>query len=143
MKINEKIINHFIREEGLRLKVYKDHLGYLTIGIGHKLTEDDIKNKLTYVTRDEAIEILKKDINISYKCAIRTFPEYFTYPENVRLAILDMIFNLGCTGFNKFEKTISFIKQRKFKEASQEAMSSLWAKQVPNRAKRTTDLLGS
>jgi GH24 family phage-related lysozyme (muramidase) len=143
MNVTDKILNHFIKEEGLRLRVYKDHLGFATIGIGHKLTEDDLKNKLTYVTKEEAIEIFKKDIDIAYKCAIRTFTEYFSYPENVRLAILDMIFNLGCKGFNRFETTISLIKQRKFKEAGQQAMTSRWAKQVPNRAKRTTDLLAS
>jgi lysozyme len=141
MPYSKKTIDHFVFEEGLRLNKYLDTTGHWTIGIGHKLTKEDLGNNLSTITKEQAYEILEKDLDIAKKDTKRIFPEYDTYPENVKLALLDMTFNLGYSGLSKFVVTIPLVKQRKFKEAADQAMKSLWARQVPNRAKRVTKLL--
>jgi lysozyme len=143
MKYSKKIIDHFVFEEGIRLNKYLDTTNHWTIGIGHKLTPEELKNNLSSITKEQAYEILEKDLDEALKSAKRIFPEYDTYSENVQLALLDMAFNLGYGGLSKFVVTIPLIKQRKFKEAAEQAMKSLWARQVPNRAKRVTKLLAS
>jgi lysozyme len=141
MPYSKKTIEHFVFEEGIRLNKYLDTTGHWTIGIGHKLTVQELKNNLFTITVEQAYDILEKDLDIALKDAKRLFPQYDTYPENVKLALLDMTFNLGFSGFSKFITTIGLIKDRKFKEAADQAMKSLWARQVPNRAKRVTKLL--
>lgn len=141
MPYSKKTIEHFTFEEGLRLNKYLDTTNNWTIGIGHKLTKDELDANLSTITKEQAYDILEKDLDNAKKDAKRIFPEYDTYPENVKLALLDMTFNLGYSGLSKFITTIGLIKDRKFKEASVQAMKSLWARQVPNRAKRVTKLL--
>lgn len=141
MPYSKKTIDHFVFEEGIRLNKYLDTTNNWTIGIGHKLTVHELKNNLFTVTMEQAYDILEKDLDIAKDNAKRIFPQYDTYPENVKLALLDMSFNLGYAGLSKFITTIGLIKERKFEEASVQAMKSLWARQVPNRAKRVTKLL--
>lgn len=141
MPYSKKTIDHFVFEEGLRLNKYLDTTNNWTIGIGHKLTTDELKNNLSVITKEQAYLLLEKDLDIAKQDAKRIFPQYDTYPENVKLALLDMAFNLGYSGLSKFVTTIGLIKDRKFEEASVQAMKSLWARQVPNRAKRVTKLL--
>lgn len=141
MPYSKKTIQHFEFEEGLRLNRYLDTTNNWTIGIGHKMTADELKNNITFITREQAYSLLERDLDIAKENAKKIFPQYDTYPENVKLALLDMAFNLGYSGLSKFITTIGLIKDRKFEEASVQAMKSLWARQVPNRAKRVCKLL--
>ena len=36
-----KLKTEIIADEGMMLHIYKDHLGYLTVGCGHLITEKD------------------------------------------------------------------------------------------------------
>lgn len=141
MPYSKKTIEHFVFEEGLRLNKYLDTTNNWTIGIGHKLTAAELKENLSTITKEQAYSILEKDLDIAKQDAKRIFPQYDIYPENVKLALLDMAFNMGYSGLSKFTTTIGLIKDRKFEEASVQAMKSLWARQVPNRAKRVCKLL--
>lgn len=139
--MNSKLlIDHFTLEEGLHLQAYKDHLGHWTIGIGHKLPSG--KNWSGYqITKEQAVETLYRDLAWAFEAAKEIYPRYDSYPDNVQLAIVDMIFNLGEPGYRQFTTTIGLIKAGKFDEAADQALQSKWARQVPNRAKRITDLL--
>jgi len=86
------------RHEGLRLKPYKDTVGKLTIGYGRNL--DDIG-----ITIEEALMLLESDIMNSQKSA-NTFKWFKGLDEVRQSVVIDMIFNLGLTGFKKFRKTI-------------------------------------
>jgi len=141
MKYNQKTIDHFIREEGYRLTKYLDTTNNWTIGIGHKLTQSELKSGLSSITKEQAYNLLEKDLDVALDGVNRLFPDYNSYPENTRLALLDMCFNLGYTGLSGFIITIDLIKKRRFKDAAQQALKSKWAQQVPNRAKRVTKLL--
>lgn len=139
MKYPKHIIDHFIAEEGLVLSRYIDTEKHATIGIGHKLLPHE--SGLQFVTKNQAYAILETDLDNTMKACLRLFPNYNSFPENTRLGILDMVFNLGENGFSKFTKTIKLLNEGKYQEASNEALNSTWAKQVPNRARRTAKLL--
>ncbi len=139
MKYPKHIIDHFIAEEGMVLSRYIDTENHATIGIGHKLLPHEAT--LQFITKEQAYALLENDLDNATRACFRIFPNYNSFPEKTRLGILDMIFNLGEYGFSKFTKTILLLNQGKYEEASKEALNSTWAKQVPNRARRTSKLL--
>ena len=46
-----------------------------------------------------------------------------------------MCYQLGVTGFSKFKKTISYLKDGEWADCAYEMLDSLWARQTPQRAK--------
>lgn len=139
-RYSKSVHDHFIFEEGMRNKSYKDTRGYWTIGIGHLLgAHDDFSGM--YWTDPKILMTFENDLDRSFATAKEVFPEYSTFPHTVQIAILDMIFNLGASGFRQFKQTIRLIHNGEYSKAADSAALSLWARQVPNRARRTCDLL--
>lgn len=135
--------DHFISEEGYRRKAYKDAKGYWTIGIGHLLSKTQDFSGVTW-SDGKVIAVFEDDLDRSLLNAKEIFPEWDILPQNVQLAILDMIFNLGANGFRQFKTTIRLIHNGKYLEAAGAALESKWARQdVPNRAHRTAKLLSN
>ena len=67
---------------------------------------------------------------------------YATLPEEAKMVVLDLVYNLGISGFFKFRKTIALLEKHDFKGASEELLDSKYAKiDVPNRAKRNSQIL--
>ena len=132
MNIKELLIKH----EGLRLKPYKDSVGKLTIGVGRNL--DDVG-----ISKIEAMYMLQHDIQRSENELREIFLKYDELPENVKIALIDMIFNLGKPRFLKFKKMIQAIKDKDFKKAAEEAKNSKWCKQVKSRCENVYELLRS
>jgi lysozyme len=52
-----------------------------------------------------------------------------------------MAYNLGMTGFFKFEKTIAFLEKGDFESAANEMLNSKWANQVGKRAKELVTMI--
>jgi lysozyme len=121
------------RDEGLRLKPYKDTVGKLTIGVGRNL--DDVG-----ISEDEAMLMLENDLIIAFKEAQRVVPDFLKKPQQVQRALVNMIFNMGTTRFLGFAKMLDAIDKDDFKLAAQEALDSKWASQVGPRAIRIARL---
>jgi len=130
MNIKEFLIKH----EGLRLKPYTCPAGKLTIGVGRNIEDNGI-------SEDEAMILLENDIKRCEAELVDIFTEFYTYPENVQIALIDMIFNLGKTRFLQFKKMIQAIKDKDFLKASKEARNSRWCGQVGNRCDDIVTLL--
>lgn len=60
-----------------------------------------------------------------------------------RAALLNMVYQLGRTGFMEFVKTRQRLLERDWPEAAAEALRSDWARQTPARAKRVAAVLES
>ena len=60
-------------------------------------------------------------------------------PQEIKDVVMEMCYQLGVGGFSKFKKTIAFLQNKQFIDASQEMLDSLWAKQTPNRAKELSN----
>jgi len=139
-----RLKKEIIADEGEVLKVYKDHLGYPTVGVGHLIreTDDEYGEDEGYViTKTKSDEYLFQDLNTVLESCERGFNNWEKYPDEVRLILANMAFNLGITGLMKFRNMIKEIDNGDYKQASIEGLDSRWAKQVYNRAKRLMNRL--
>ncbi|GAC1700209.1 MAG: hypothetical protein NVS9B4_01190 [Candidatus Acidiferrum sp.] len=124
-----------IRHEGTRLRPYDDANGApirvngkITIGTGRNLVD-------TGISADEALYLLRNDIQRAELSARTLFADTFDALSDARQAvILSMIFNLGIGGFRRFTRLVGFIHQQHWESAASAMRSSLWAKQVGQRA---------
>lgn len=124
-----------IEDEGLKLKPYKCPAGKLTIGIGHNLDDNGI-------TPEVADLLLKIDLQNCLEDALDIFGNaFYDWTDRQQQAVINMIFNLGANKFQQFHNTIKAIKAKDWEAAIFNARQSLWAKQVPERAKRVFALM--
>jgi len=132
-------------DEGCVLEVYKDHLGYPTVGVGHLILETDEEYNMgvgTPITQTRSDELLFQDLGIVLKeCEDRFHNNWRDWPEEVKLIIANMAFNLGLTRLVKFKKMFEALNAGDYKTAAEEGLDSKWAKQVYNRAKRLMNRL--
>ena len=140
-----KIIDDLKEYEGVRTKPYDDATGKelivgsilkgkLTIGVGRNLSDVGLKD-------DEIEYLLKNDINVAIGSLKKIFNDFDDYPENIKRALINMMFNLGEPRFRTFKKFIQAIKDRDYKKARDEAIDSRWCKQVSRRCKFIADLI--
>ncbi|EPO7715163.1 glycoside hydrolase family protein [Klebsiella aerogenes] len=109
-------------------RVYKDSLGFPTIGYGHLLKPgESFPNGITEETADK---ILYNDMvsarNDSYKLGL-------ALPNDWQDFMVLMVFQLGITKTRQFKKMIAALKKGDYKEAVVQAKSSAWYVQTPNR----------
>ena len=139
-KIDRQRLYEEIRaDEGEILKVYEDHLGYATIGIGHLVTTKDEefgKPTGTPITHERSRALFDNDVDCAIKDCERLFPQWHNWPEEIHLILVNMAFNLGATRLAKFKNMHNMLSQGKWKEAAEEGRDSLWYRQVTNRAER-------
>ena len=128
------ITDLLIRHEGLRLHPYTDTVGKLTIGIGRNLIDRGI-------TKGEALIMLEHDIADFTKQLSERLYWFDTQPENVKLVLVNMCFNLGLAGLLTFHNTLEHIKQGQYELAAKEMLLSKWARQVGNRAIELSEIL--
>lgn len=117
-----------IRDEGLRLKPYKDTVGKLTIGVGRNL--DDVG-----ISQDEAEHLLFNDI-AKVEVEARKYAWFPALSDTRKAVVLSMIFNMGSQGFAGFKNTIDDIAAGDYGSAASRMLQSKWATQVGNRAVR-------
>jgi len=116
-----------LKHEGIKLKVYADSEGVLTIGVGRNLEDVGI-------TRDEAMTMLDNDIKrVLYDCW-HEFIWFADLTEDRQNVVANMVFNLGLEGFKKFKKLIAAIEKEDWVEAACQMIDSKWAAQVKTRA---------
>ena len=133
-------------DEGVVLEIYNDHLGYPTVGVGHliKATDPEAAEGVGYkITQTRCDELFYQDINICLDECEKQLSEWATYPEEVKLIIANMAFNLGITRLKKFKMMFTALNEADYVTASEEGLNSRWAKQVYNRAHRLMDRLRS
>lgn len=123
------LIDQLIRDEGLRLKPYKDTVGKLTIGVGRNLSDVGISEA-------EAMVLLSNDVQEATKSLEQAFP-WIVVLDDVRLAaLLNMTFNMGVGGLSGFRQFMAAMQQGNWTEAKTQMLDSVWAEQVGARAQR-------
>ena len=154
----ERLRKEIIADEGCVLEVYKDHLGYFTVGVGHLIRPSDEewgKDVGTRITQTRSDELLVEDFNVVLRECESSFstswPEWLPnpehkwedWPEEVKLIVANMAFNLGLPRLKKFRKMLTAINMKDYVKASEEGLDSRWAKQVYNRSHRLMDRMRS
>ena len=126
------LIESIKKHEGYVASVYKDSLGIDTIGYGFAIKDLQLDEDIC----DMILERKLKDLNDSIKIK---FDWYKYMPPEIKNIVTEMCYQLGVTGFSKFRKTIAYLQNKEWKNASIEMLDSRWAKQTPNRAKETSN----
>lgn len=132
--ITERLLNRLKADEGLRLKMYRDINGYLTIGYGHNMHKP--------ITKELATLMLISDV----KEAIESMPhkDIFEKLSPVRKeVIINMCFNLGADGLKDFQRMWVALSAGLYVQAAKEMLDSRWAEQVKGRAKRLAKAMES
>jgi lysozyme len=123
-----------IKHEGLRKFVYRDSVNKLTIGVGRNLEDRGI-------TEDEAMFMLKNDIEDFTKQLSDRLFWFDTAPEEVQIVLIDMAFNMGVGGLLTFTQTLEHLKNENYELASKSMLDSQWARQVGNRAIELSNII--
>ena len=137
--------------EGKVMHVYRDTRGFLTGGIGHKLTEEELKT-IRYsdtLTESKVEEWFQADYQIVIHSLNKHFPQWDSYPHLVKLALINWMWQIGENAPSKFPRATALIKQRKFKEAAQEWLYadtrthrwSKWRRETTHRCEQESERL--
>lgn len=127
------------RHEGVKNTAYKDSKGIWTIGIGHNLNEPISDLAVSRIFQDDLDSVVAE--------IQRNFSWFDRLDEVRQAAIIDMVFNMGMPTFSTFRKTIRFIEQDNWYEASREILRgsrggrSQYAIDVGPRADRISQML--
>jgi lysozyme len=137
------------QHEGRRKSMYLDSKGIMTVGVGFNLEEksarqrieslgvdyDDLCAMRTSLTDAQIDELFSDDLDTGIADAVSRVPDFWNQPDDVQVAMVDMIFNLGGPGFSAFHKLIAALEVNDYLTAAAEMADSKWAKKdVPNRA---------
>ena len=120
--------------EGFRSSVYQCSLGFDTIGYGFAIKDLELTEK-------EAEHLLANMVSQKHLHLLDNPDWYSDMPPEVQGVILEMVYQMGFTGFCKFKKAISNMKDKNWKDAATEMLDSRWAKQTPNRANQLADIV--
>ncbi len=123
-----------VRDEGLRLKPYRDSVGKLSIGVGRNL--DDVG-----IAEAEAEILLGNDISRAMADLDRALPWWRGLSPPRQRALLNMAFNLGLPRLLGFREMLADLERGDGAGAARAAIDSRWAKQVGARAQRLAMLL--
>jgi lysozyme len=88
------------------------------------------------ITENEVNYLFTNDAYQTWDKLKYAFPWYERQPEEVQQLLLNMAFNLGIEGLKKFTGTLALIQIGQYKQAAARLRSTLWYRQVPNRAER-------
>ncbi|AAQ81541.1 lysozyme murein hydrolase [Aeromonas phage 44RR2.8t] len=148
-----------VYDEGRKLKVYWDHLGYPTVGIGHLIVLRETKDmgvinhmlgeqlghRVDGVISDEdCSKLFESDVK-SVKREIGRYPAiksaFDACDETRQKAIYNMMFQMGGPRLSGFKKSLGLIAARNWTAAYAELLNSSWARQTPNRAQRVAQVI--
>jgi lysozyme len=130
----ERLAEQLVIDEGLRLKPYRCTAGRLSIGVGRNLDDRGI-------TRDEALMLLRNDIDDFWGRLCAAQPWVLAAPEPVQEALTNMAFNLGLPGLLGFSRTLELLRNGQYAEAAEAMLASKWARQVGERARRLAEMV--
>lgn len=137
----QQLVEDLKQDEGVVYKIYRDHLGNPTFGVGHLVTKNDPEWGQpigTSVSEDRVWEAFDHDLQSKIRSCEIMFgdDEFYSYPATVQEILINQMFNMGRPRFSTFVKYQAALRERNWKKAAHEGRDSLWYKQVPNRAER-------
>jgi lysozyme len=134
--------------EGTRYVPYLDSEKIKTIGIGHNMESSPLPEyMMVYLTDQGRISDLMVgtlfawDIDLTLRNCVILWPGFDKFTETRQVALADFMFQMGLAGAGKFHHANEAINGGRWDEAAACMLDSLWAQQVPNRAKQITDMV--
>ena len=131
MALLERIKHH----EGFRSRPYKCSQGHLTIGFGAAIKDLELDE-------DIAEMILIRQIDKRTKQIIKKFPWWKSAEDDVKDVVVEMVFQIGLSGFSNFKLTIDHLVNKRYGKAETEMLDSKWGRvQTPNRALELSNII--
>lgn len=134
-----KLTDELKQDEGVIQKIYLDHLGIPTFGVGHLVLESDPEHGQpvgTKVSSQRINECFSRDLKSVIIDCERLYDDFDDLPEQAQRVIANMMFNLGLPRLRGFKNMKKRIDERDWVGAALEGQDSKWFKQVPARAGR-------
>ena len=135
----EQLREELMADEGCVMKIYEDHLGLKTVGIGHLCRESDPEFDMEVgapISEERVMELFDQDMSWTFRDCIRLLPEFNDLPDEVRLIVANMMFNLGASRLAGFKRFLAAVEAGDHNEAAIEMADSKWARQLPERSGR-------
>lgn len=126
-------------DEGVEFKIYEDHLGYPTFGVGHLVlkTDEEYGQPIgSLITPERVKSAFKHDLSVAIDECTILYNMWDAYPDEVQEILVNMLFNLGRPRLSKFKNFKKALDSRCWDVAATEGRDSLWYRQVGNRAER-------
>lgn len=135
----ERVQRQLELDEGVEHRIYHDHLGLATFGIGHLVLTSDPEFSLeigTPVTPQRVATAFAEDLAIAENECKVLYYFWEELPEEVQEILVNMMFNLGRPRLSKFKKMNAHIEDENWRCAAVEGRDSRWYRQVGQRAER-------
>lgn len=144
------------RDEGQRLKAYRDSVGKVTIGIGRNLDDVGIRPEETRrlgitkafvlangITPAQSSALCDADIDHAEASLDRALPWWRELDGVRQRVLLNMCFNMGIGSLTGFHNTLEMVRSGNYAGAARGMMSSKWHRQVGARAVRLEAMMAS
>jgi len=138
----EELKDRIKEHEGFRNVVYKDSLGFATIGYGHLVKKDDPFVEGHTYSQKLLNDYFELDFTNAVMGAERLLGNH-DMNFKAKCVIIEMVFQLGMTGVSKFKNTLKAIKEEDWDTAADEMLDSVWAEQTPERANELSSIIRS
>lgn len=130
----DKLLDLLKDHEGFKKYPYLCTVGKLTVGYGHNIEDKGVSKAVAKL-------MLKEDIHDATRDLYSIFPGFHNFPDNQRIALIDLMFNMGLPRFNTFVKMITAIKRGDWQKAADELKDSTWYTQVGVRAPKIESMM--
>ena len=120
------------KNEGYSNTPYRDILGYRTIGYGHLIKKNEIFKEKKKISKISLCKVFEEDFSLALKGYYKNYKN-IKHNNKVKEVLIEMIFQLGAQGQNKFIKMNKHLKKNQLFMAALEMKKSLWHKQTPKR----------
>jgi lysozyme len=146
--VDPRIIERIKSEEGLRLHPYKCPAGATTIGYGHNLDASPLPGATIQHLTDYGISLVganllvRQDIERAAQ-QIDAYRFFEALSPARQYVLIDMVFNLGLKGVEKFRRFLSSVEAGDYDSAAMHMLDSKWARQVPSRAERLAKIMAT
>ena len=138
----QNLMDRIKKHEGFVNKIYKDSLGFATIGYGHLVLPEEQWEEGKEYSKEQLEHVFKTDFNNAVGQATGLM-DGMNLDDKAREVIIEMVFQLGVGGVGKFKKMWEALRNKDYGEASFQMMDSRWAKQTPNRAESLSKVMRS
>lgn len=124
------------RDEGVKLKPYKDTRGFWTIGCGHYLGDHIPPQFANGITQEQSDALLQADITHTYALMDTYLPWYKKLDPIRAAALANMAFNMGVPKLCTFHTFLKMMEAGNWVAAGADLDHTAWDSQVKDRADR-------
>lgn len=128
------------QHEGLRMRPYKDTMGYWTVGYGHFIGKNLPASMDRDFSMDEINELFNQDY-FKHKMSAEQIPNFDKLNSDGQAALIDMTFNMGTNWWKKWPRFTKAMQTGDIEGAINSMKNSLWFKEVGNRSVQDVALL--